>query len=55
MLEAQVLAEVQEVMSIEWRSIGAASHKNVWSSFGITARALVVLTNSTSTHRECCI
>ena len=40
-------------MSIEWRSTVAASNENMWSSFGITARALVVLTNSTSNHREC--
>ena len=53
MLEGQILAEVQEVMSIEWRSTVAASDENMWSSFGITARALVVRTNSTSNHREC--
>lgn len=53
MLEGQLLAEVQEVMSIEWRSTVTASDENMRSSFGVTARALVVLTNSTSNHREC--
>ena len=48
MLEGQILAEVQEVMSIEWWSTVAASDENMRSSFGVTARALVVLTNSTS-------
>lgn len=43
MLEAQVLNEVQEVMSIEWRSIvtatnrGIPSNENMRSSFGIIA------------------
>ena len=32
---------------------GIPSEENMLFSFGSTARALVVLTNSTSTHREC--
>ena len=40
MLEGQILAEVQKVMSIEWRSTVAASDENMWSSFGITQGGL---------------
>ena len=53
MLEAQVLNEVQEVMSIEWRSIvtatnrGIPSNENMRSSFGIIVWYLQTLLQPT--------